>query len=271
LRLHNQLIDAVNRSLGLTVAAPLELIRTPTGAHLRLAQSVVLRHVVLDEDIEPGDAARTGNVLDYDAAAGEFVDTTDESGFVSQTLDDLVDPHDAGLYLAGERRVGWFDPASGKLLPLGSPGPHLAKVNAAGGIGNGASGSFDIWHVSSGSEADSTLNLTAYNWTRPKLWDDAPCLLAFHAQSRRWYVADAYSATRIRGLIKDSGGMASSDTTVNVDNLIALDGHYPIADASTVVIAANIHAWEADDNAKVILWWNDADEQWEIVNVTCPE
>jgi len=263
----NALVDAVNGLLGLTTAFPLEVQKTRGGIHLRIARLPMLRYVVLHEDVQPRQFDKPAGILDYDPGTTAWIDTTEESGYSDQAIDGFIDPADAGVYLQEERHPVLLEPESGRYIPLTPSGPHLAKAD--GNIDHSATGSVRIQRVDSeGEETDAAITLSARNWLLPRVWDGAPCQIELHPQSRVWYVTRAFSATRLRG--KLIGSLGSTDATATVDNLIPLDGHYPIDSPSTSVTAQNIHAWEADSGADVVVQWNDFDSQWEMVQVTCP-
>jgi len=263
----NALIDAVNQLLGLSVAFPLEAHRTAGGMHLQLASWPQLKIVTLAEDLATRDFDKTANVLDYDAASALWRDTTGEASFTPQVIGSLTDRTDAGLYLQSERHLAYFDPESGRYVPIAPPGPHLAK--AIGEIDQGEDGLVRVYQVEDDAEAESSQTLAVHNWMHPRVWDGSPCWIEFHPQSRRWYLTAAHSAKLLRG--KQVGDLLTTDTTNQIDDLVALCGHFPIADSSTSVTAANLHAWEADDRADTLLAWNDASAGWEMVQVTCPQ
>src|SRR5262249_20729458 len=160
---------------------------------------------------------RSGNVLDYDPDSGQWVDTTDADAFTPQSVVRLIDPHDAGAYLAGERHIVWFDPENGRCLPVAPPGPHLAK--AAEAIANGASGELALFKVGdSGTGVEAAITLTAHNWSLTKVWEGAPCQVQFHLQSRRWYLVASHAATLLRG--KQVGALLATDKTNDLDDLV---------------------------------------------------
>jgi hypothetical protein len=262
----NALVEAAQQSLHLSAAFPLVLERTPGGILLRLANQTHLKFVELEDDLAEGDTDRTGHVLDYDAATPQWVNTTTTTGYSPQLIERLTDPLDAGLYLAGERRVVYFDRESGRHLPLSGPGPHLAKT--AESIDRDSSGTVIVQKINSEGESEATeLELTAYNWSLPRVWEEVPCFVALHPQSRRWYLTQAFSATLVLAAVNAAGGVNETDATFDVNGVIPLNGSYP---DSMIEGVRNTFQHEFDDDATVALVWNDESHLWETIQGLCP-
>lgn len=262
----NALVDVAQQASHLSAAFPLVLERTPGGILLRLANQTHLKFVELQDDLAEGDTDRIGHVLDYDAATPQWVDTTTTEGYSPQQIDRLTDPLDAGLYLAGERRVVYFDRESGRHLPLAGPGPHLAKTSET--IDQDSSGTVIVQKIDSEGEALSAeLELMAHNWSLPRVWANSPCFVALHPQSRRWYLTQAFSATLVLATVNEASGVSSADATFDVDAVIPLNGAFP---DSSITGVQNTFQHEFDDNATVALAWNDQAHVWETIQGLCP-
>jgi hypothetical protein len=262
----NALVEATQQAVHLSAAFPLVLERTPGGILLRLAHQTQLKFVEFQTDLEQGDTDRVGHVLDYDAATPKWVDTTVDHAYSPQQIERLTDPLDAGLYLAGERRVVYFDRESGRHLPLAGPGPHLAKTSET--IDRDGSGTVIVQKIDSAGDVQSTeLELTAYNWSLPRVWEEVPCYVVLHPQSRCWYLSQAFSATLLLAAVNESGGVADTDATFDVDNITPLNGAFP---DSTIESVKNTFNHEFDDDATVALVWNDQAHAWETLQGLCP-
>jgi hypothetical protein len=262
----NALVDVAQQTLHLAAAFPLVLERTPGGILLRLANQTHLKFVELQDDLAEGDTDRTGHVLDYNAATPQWVNTTTTAGYSPQQIERLTDPLDVGLYLAGERRVVYFDRESGRHLPLAGPGPHLAKTSET--IDRDSSGTVIVQKIDSEGESETTeLELTAHNWSLPRVWTEVPCFVALHPQSRRWYLTQAFSATLVLATVNEAGGVSDADMTFDVDSVVPLNGAFP---DSTIESVQNTFQYEFDDDATVALVWNDQTHAWETIQGLCP-
>ena len=262
----NVLVEAAQQALHFSAAFPLVLERTPGGILLRLANQTHLKFVELQDDLAEGDTDRVGHVLDYDAATPKWVDTTTDASYSPQQIERLTDPLDAGLYLAGERRVVYFDRESGRHLPLDGPGPHLAKTLAA--IDRDSSGTVIVQKIDSEGESQATeLELTAHNWSLPRVWAEVPCFVLLHPQSRRWYLTQAFSATLVLAAVNEASGVSEADATFDVDNVVPLNGSFP---DSAIEGVRNTFQHEFDDDATVALTWNDQTHEWETIQGLCP-
>ena len=262
----NHLVDATRQNLHFTAAAPLVLERTPGGVLLRLAKQTSLKFVLLDEDVAAGDTDRAGHVLDYDPQAPAWLDTTVSPGFSPQEVDKVTDPFDTGLYLAGERRLVYFDRESGCYLPLDQPGPHL--VVCTEDIDRGSSGTVTVQRIDSEGEVeDTSLELTAYNLHHCRIWADAPGMAVLHPQSRRWYLTQVHSATKLLAFVNESGGVTGADATFAVDGIIPLDG---VFSETTISDVTNSFLHTFDDDAQVALVWNESTLAWETWQGECP-
>ena len=262
----NALVDAVQQTLHLSAAFPLSLERTPGGVLLRIANLANLKFVELVDDVAEGDADRAAHVLDYDASEPRWVDTTAAAGYSPQQVERLVDPLDAGLYLAGERRVVYFERESGRHLPLDGPGPHLAITDEP--IERGASGAVVVQRIDNEGEPEATaIELIAHNWSLPRVWAEVPCLVTLHPQSRRWYLAQAFAATLALAMIDEAEGVTAADEEFDVDNVIPLNGAFP---DSSIEGVKNTFLHEFDDNAVVALAWNETTQSWETLQGACP-
>lgn len=63
-----------------------------------------------------------------------------------------------------------------------------------------------------------------------------------------------------------AGAITSGSSTASVDNLSAMNGR-PLSDAS--LTANNGFSWAAANNAPCLIGWNEADDQWELLQVKC--
>jgi hypothetical protein len=262
----NELVEAAQQGLHLSAAFPLVLERNPGGVLLRLAHQTSVKFVELQADLAAGATAAPGNVLDFDPDEGEWVDTTSGGSFSPQSIEKIAEPHDAGLYLNGERRVVYFDRESGFYLPLSLPGPHLAVASEQ--IDRGESGLAVVRTVNEAGElAETELELTVWNWLLPRVWSDAPCTLMLHPQSRKWYLAQAYSATLVLANVSTSGGVTGMDAEFDVDEVLPLNGFFP---ETTITSVRNTFQHEFEEDARVALVWNDTDLVWETWQGECP-
>jgi hypothetical protein len=69
------------------------------------------------------------------------------------------------------------------------------------------------------------------------------------------------------------GAMATTDGTKSIDSLVLLQGVDPrtdISSTSETITGYNVHDWEGDDNAWVVVVWNKTEEHWDMLQVTCP-
>ncbi len=63
------------------------------------------------------------------------------------------------------------------------------------------------------------------------------------------------------------GALLTSDTTNGVDNLEAMNGD---ATTASSITANNRLGWAGDDNAKTYIGWNEANSDWDMIQVECP-
>lgn len=91
-------------------------------------------------------------------------------------------------------------------------------------------------------------------------------IVEIERHNRLWWITKHYMTTRYRGLINDSGGFTSADSTTAMDNLVALNG---MGDETSLGTVHNIHGWDGDDNAIARAEWNAEDGQWELYQLTC--
>ena len=182
----NHSLPEIGSSETVTAAPPLEFTNLPGGSTLDMLPMSPLEFARLDEDIEADDADMLATPLRHDAgAAGDpWVETARE-------VTRVVDPQ-GGMYLEGERHALWFQADSGKYVPLVGVHFHLGVADAD--IAPDGSGTVSVWKVSSGTPADSTLNVTAYDWLGGGIASGAAVYLLQHPQSRRWYALTQHAA-----------------------------------------------------------------------------
>ena len=65
-----------------------------------------------------------------------------------------------------------------------------------------------------------------------------------------------------------SGTLETDDEDVEVGGLSAMDGK---ATTDSSITAENTFGFEADSGAAAFIVWNDTPEQWELIQVACPE
>ncbi|MCG8586906.1 MAG: hypothetical protein MI757_19555 [Pirellulales bacterium] len=173
------LLDHIRASTLSTVSPPLEITAQPSGISLDLAPSSTIEFVHLDEHIQPDDANSLATPIRHDASAagGPWVETT-------RQLTRVVDPQ-GGTYLEGERHACWFQPDSGKYVPIA--GVHLHLGVADEDIAPSASGTVSVWNIASETPSDTTLNVIAFDWLGNGIAAGAAAYLIQHPQSRRWY------------------------------------------------------------------------------------
>jgi hypothetical protein len=208
----NALVDAVLGLGRIVGVAPVQVQYSDFGIQISLPTLPRLDLVELQDTIEPGDTDKQVEQFSFDPA------DTDKWIDAGQTLDHTADAQ-RGLYLAGERHLTFFHPSAGQRIPLPGVQFHLGKL--AETLSSGGSANCAVWKISSGSPADSTHTVTAYDWLLPpggQLASGTPVVLLFHLQSKRFYVSSANSAG---GMIigKTSGAIAKgSSGTVHVYN-----------------------------------------------------
>lgn len=107
------------------------------------------------------------------------------------------------------------------------------------------------------------------NFMCPRIWLGAPVLIEYCTVPQSggiWIVTKAWSATRLRGQVTSA---LSGAGTYTMDNLIQLDGYYPVESASTTVSFSNVFGDSSADNAIGIVEWNDASKVWELTAIVC--
>lgn len=136
-----------------------------------------------------------------------------------------------------------------------TPGKGTAKIQYR----NPVSGAFEDWKPNG-----VIVEQTVYTMTVPVVsgW-------RFKAEMDNFgaiYVDKILNATRYSGLINDSGGFASGDSTTAMDGLEAING-LPVETSLGTVY--NVHQWAGDDNAESRCEWNATNERWELYQVDC--
>ncbi len=206
----NALVDAVLGLGRIVGVAPVQVQSSDAGIQISLPTLPRFDLVELQDTIEPGDIDKQAQRFAFDPAdTNKWIDA-------HVTLDHTADAQ-RGLYLAGERHLTFFHSAAGQRIPLPGVQFHFGKL--AETLTAGGSASCAVWKIASGSPADSTYTVTAYDWLLPpggQLAAGTPVVLLFHLQSKRFYVCSANSAG---GMIvgKMAGAIAKgSSGTVNV-------------------------------------------------------
>lgn len=74
--------------------------------------------------------------------------------------------------------------------------------------------------------------------------------------------------TRCRGLL--TANMATTDSTITVDNVRALCGLQPVVNTADTLTVYNIMEWEGDDDGVCLFEWHAGTDQWEFYQVKCP-
>ncbi len=182
----NALVDAI-AALGRIVGVPPVQVQTgPNGTQIGLPPLARFDLVELNDTIEPGDIDKQAERFAFDpTSTDKWIDT-------NQALEHTADPQ-RGLYLAGERHLTFFHPAAGQRIPIPGVQFHLGKLS--GTLAAGGSATVEIFKIASGSPADSTYSVTAYDWLLPagaSLAAGTPVYLFFHNQSKRFYAAPLY-------------------------------------------------------------------------------
>jgi len=81
-------------------------------------------------------------------------------------------------------------------------------------------------------------------------------------------------ATMIRALVNEAGGVADTDATYNIDNVTIMQpvdtALFMSSDGTAPTEANNQADGELDNNAVVILGWNDEQEDWDTFVGPCP-
>jgi hypothetical protein len=188
----NRLVEAANRAAQVAVAPPLLLSAGDGGVHLALSDQPHFDIVELAASLEPGDvdvaAARLARDFGASPSASDQWATSGEA--LSYAMDHLE-----SVWLEGSRALALWLPGAGQRILLPGTQWHLAKLDGALSAGSTATAS--LWGVSSGSAADSGINVTAHDWLLTggqSLPAGATVVLQQHAQSRRWYVVQALAA-----------------------------------------------------------------------------
>lgn len=263
-----------NEPARLTAAAPLELRRHPGGSHVSLARQHALWLVQLTQDIAAAGSDRAAQHLACDPdAAG------DPWSAAAPQIDGLADPQQ-GLYLAGERHLAWFEPGSGRFVPVPGVLWHLGK--AASTIEPHGTGKVRVWLVGdAAAHAASTHEVTVHDWLGLGAAYGDEVIVVEHLQSRRWYLLAAAACSSgsnhccqlIQVRLSDSAAPEAIDATTPVaiefDEVAGQDGEafalgegaalgqITISAAGTVEIhhfdAAAIDGTPAGDN--LTQWW----------------
>jgi len=81
-------------------------------------------------------------------------------------------------------------------------------------------------------------------------------------------------ATMIRALVNEAGGVATTDSTYNIDNVTIMQpldtALFMSSDGAAPTEGNNQAGGELDNNAVVILGWNDEQEDWDTLVGPCP-
>ncbi|HKD37347.1 MAG TPA: hypothetical protein VKB78_11120, partial [Pirellulales bacterium] len=208
----NALVDAVLALGRIAGVAPVQVQTSEAGTLISVPGLPRLDLVELNDTLESRDTDKQVKRFAFDPAESDpWIDS-------GQTLEHTAEPQQ-GLYLAGERHLAFFHPAAGQRIPIPGVQFHFGKLSAD--LAAGGSATCEIWMISSGSPADSTFSVTAYDWLLPpggKLESGSPVLLLFHQQSKRFYVTGTNAGF---GAVigKTSGAIAKgSSGTVKVYN-----------------------------------------------------
>ncbi|MCE9545552.1 MAG: hypothetical protein K8T25_08550 [Planctomycetia bacterium] len=195
----------------LTAAAPLEIRRHAAGTHVSLARQPQLWFVELAEDIQQHESARSAQHLACDSES-----TSDPWSADEPELPWLADPQ-AGLYLAGERHLAWFEPGSGRMIPTPGVLWHLGIV--AETIEPGGSGRVAVWLVDADAlHAEASREITAYDWLGGGAASGDRVIVAQHLQSRRWYFVAQRTdraASRCCAMIEVRQGPSATPASLN--------------------------------------------------------
>jgi hypothetical protein len=207
----NALVDAVLGLGRIIGVAPVQVQYSDSGIQISLPSLPRFDLVELKDTIKPGDVDKQAERFSFDPSA------TDKWIDANQTLDHAADA-ERGLHLAGERHLTFFHPSAGQRIPLPGVQFHFGKLTET--LAAGGSATAEVWKVSSGTPADSTCSVTAYDWLLPtggQLPSGTPVLLLFHLQSKRFYITASNSIGLVIGKSAGAIGKGSSGT-VNVYN-----------------------------------------------------
>ena len=145
--------------------------------------------------------------------------------------------------------------AFGRILVSGVSPARLTLTDSADDIAVGASGSGVL--VSRGSTQSGKVG--------------GQGLAILYSDGDAWGlvsvgVFSSCHATSYLGTL--DGAIASDDDprTATVDGLVALNGKATTASSLT---AANHFEWDADDDAKCLITWDEAGERWVLIQVAC--
>jgi len=252
----NALVDAVLALGRIAGVAPVQVQTSEAGTLISVPGLPRLDLVELNDTLESRDTDKQVKRFAFDPAESDpWIDS-------GQTLEHTAEPQQ-GLYLAGERHLAFFHPAAGQRIPIPGVQFHFGKLSAD--LAAGGSATCEIWMISSGSPADSTFSVTAYDWLLPpggKLESGSPVLLLFHQQSKRFYVTGTNAGF---GAVigKTSGAIAKgSSGTVKVYNGTAGSE----SDSGSTITAYNPFADVADDKWVAAMQING---QWYLVAAEC--
>ncbi len=235
--------------------APVQVQYSDFGIQISLPSLPRFDLVELNDTIEARDTDKQAERFSFDPT------TTDKWIDAGQTLEHATDAQQ-GLYLAGERHLTFFHPAAGQRIPLPGVQFHFGKLTEP--LDAGGSATAAVWKVSSGSPADSTYSVTAYDWLLPpggQLAAGTPVMLLFHLQSKRFYVSACNSIGMEIG--KTSGAIdKGSSGTVAIYNGTAGSE----TDSGSTITAYNPFADVADDRWVAATQING---QWYLIAAEC--
>ncbi len=169
----------------ITATYPLQVTVGAFGINLSLAAGAGFDLVELNDTIQARDTDKAAERFAFDATHSD--PWLDSGEALHHTADAMQ-----SLYLAGERHLTFWHPAAGQRIPIPGVQFHFGKLTEA--LAAGGSATVEVWKVASGSPADSTYSLTAYDWLLPSsgsLASGTPVLLLQHLQSKRFYVVGA--------------------------------------------------------------------------------
>ena len=191
----------------ITATYPLQATVGSFGITLSLAAGAGFDLVELSDTIQAHDADKAAERFAFDATHS---DPWIDSGEALQHTADAMQ----SLYLAGERHLTFWHPAAGQRIPVPGVQFHFGKLTET--LSARGSATVEVWKVASGSPADSTFSLTAYDWLLPSggtLPSGTPVILLQHLQSKRFYVVGAQQQQQTLIGKSDSGTPSSNKGT----------------------------------------------------------
>ncbi len=131
----------------------------------------------------------------------------------------------------------------------------LAKLDGTLSAGSYAAAS--IWWHDGSSMVDSTKNVDVYDWflgAGQSLPSGTLVQIEFFADSR-WYVTHWQELAAIfYALVDKAGGVAETDATFNVDNVVVLSPVGGVSPGTSITGVNNILGFPADDDAKCLVF-----------------